>query len=405
MKKLIFVNRYFYPDHSATSQLLSDLAFQLANGEKPVHIVTSRQRYDDPTAKLISKENIYNVQVHRIWTSTFGRGSIAGRAFDYLTFYISATFCLFFLVKKNDTVIAKTDPPLISVFAAVVARINGARLVNWLQDLFPEIASALGVKGVQKGFLFNSIKWLRNWSLKVAAKNIVLGKLMKARLIDEGVKTERIDIIHNWADCELIHPVDRANNRLRADWGVSNKFVIGYSGNLGRAHEFDTILDAAEILKDKLDIVFLFIGAGAQVDTVRQEAVKRGLFNFIFKPYQHRDILSESLSVPDVHLISLRPELESLIVPSKFYGIAGVGRTIIFIGDNKGEIPSILSEENCGFAIGVGEKKTLAELIIHLATKPELVRQSDVRARALFEQKFNSKYSIAQWKVALSDIF
>ncbi len=405
MKKLIFINRYFYPDHSATSQLLSDLAFQLANGKMLVHIVTSRQRYDDPTAKLVSEENIYNVHVHRIWTSRFGRDSIPGRAFDYLTFYISATFFLFFLVKKNDTVIAKTDPPLISVFAAVATRVKGARLINWLQDLFPEIASALGVNGVQKGFLFDFIKWLRNWSLKVAAKNIVLGELMKARLINEGMKPDRIDVIHNWADCELIHPVDRVSNRLRADWGVTNKFVIGYSGNLGRAHEFDTILDAAEILKDKHDIVFLFIGGGTQVETVRREAAKRGLSNVIFKPYQLRGILSESLSVPDVHLISLRPELESLIVPSKFYGIAGVGRTVIFIGDKKGEIPSILAKENCGFTINVGEKIILAELITNLAAKPELVRQGDAHARAVFEQKFNSKYSIEQWKVLLSDIF
>ena len=91
--KLIFINRYFYPDHSATSQLLTDLAFELAQDQN-VHIITSSQRYDDASVKLPSFEVIHGVHIHRIWTSRFGRQSLFGRAFDYLTFYLSAAWCL-----------------------------------------------------------------------------------------------------------------------------------------------------------------------------------------------------------------------------------------------------------------------------------------------------------------------
>ena len=107
----MFLNRYLYPDHSATSQLLTDLAFELAVGGLASHVITNRQRYDDPREVLPAREFIRGVQVHRVWALRFGRRRLIGRTFDYLTFY-------------------KADPPLISVIAALVARLRRGRLVN-----------------------------------------------------------------------------------------------------------------------------------------------------------------------------------------------------------------------------------------------------------------------------------
>ncbi|MFZ2076079.1 MAG: hypothetical protein WAV38_05385 [Xanthobacteraceae bacterium] len=87
MQRLIFVNRYFFPDHSATSQILSDLTFHLAGAGYEVHVITSRQSYDDPQAALPARETVNNVQVHRLTSTQFGRGSLLGRASDYLSFY------------------------------------------------------------------------------------------------------------------------------------------------------------------------------------------------------------------------------------------------------------------------------------------------------------------------------
>src|SRR5713101_3363648 len=137
--KIVFVNRFFYPDQSATSQLLTDLAFHLAKTGVAVHVVTSRQLYGNSDALLSSKDNICGVRVTRVWTTRFGRQNLPGRTLDYLTFYLSAARSLFALLKPGNVVVAKTDPPLISVVAAMVAKIRGAKLVNWLRDLFPEI--------------------------------------------------------------------------------------------------------------------------------------------------------------------------------------------------------------------------------------------------------------------------
>src|SRR5262249_36301313 len=131
--KLIFVNRYFHPDHSATSLMLSDLAFHLAGQRHDdVCVVTSRQRYDDGAARLPPRERIAGGDVHRGWTTRFGRGALPGRSLDYASFYVSSAVVLWHLARRGDIIIAKTDPPLISLIAAAIARLRGARLVNWV---------------------------------------------------------------------------------------------------------------------------------------------------------------------------------------------------------------------------------------------------------------------------------
>ncbi|MCQ8128673.1 glycosyltransferase family 4 protein [Methylomonas rivi] len=396
--KLIFINRYFYPDHSATSQMLSDLAFGLAklDNRQSIHIVTSRQRYDDAAARLPAYEVIQDVHVHRIATTRFGRQNLLGRAIDYLSFYAASFITLIKLTQAGDTLIAKTDPPLISVVAALVSTIKRAHLVNWLQDLFPEVAAELGVK-LARGLPYSLLKTIRNKTLHHAEMNIAIGELMAERLRREGIPSHKITVIHNWADGEQLKPVPHEQNPLRTEWGLQGKFVVGYSGNLGRSHDFSTILDAAQALKQREDIVFLLIGGGAQLPRVQQECREKGLSNVMFKPYQPREKLSESLSVADVHLISLKPELESLIVPSKFYGVLAVGRPVIFIGDKQGELAKIIQKQNSGQIV---EQNDYSQLIT--AINSQYASEVDVsEIRQLFEQSFSKTRAIREF----SDVF
>src|SRR4051812_23582 len=115
MKRIIFLNRFFFPDHSATSQILSDLAFHLAGKGRDVHVITSRQKYDEPGAELPASEKIHGVTVHRVRSSRFGRTMLVGRGVDYLTFYRSMMQVLGDLAQRGDIVVAKTDPPMLSI--------------------------------------------------------------------------------------------------------------------------------------------------------------------------------------------------------------------------------------------------------------------------------------------------
>lgn len=396
MPRLLFVNRFFHPDHSATSQLLSDLAFALAETGLDVEVITSRQRYDDPSAQLPASETVRGVRVHRVWTTRLGRERLLPRALDYLTFYAAATLHLAARSDRDTIIIAETDPPLMSVPAALAARLRRAGLVNWTQDLFPEIAEALGVPGV--ALVAPLLKFLRNLSLRQARTNVVLGESMAERLRQAGVASERIRVIPNWSLSESEPLPIGAPNSVRTEWGLDGKFVVGYSGNLGRAHDFETILDAAQRLRDRDDIRFLFIGSGAQRPRLEQRAAELGLSNIVFRPYQPLEKLALSLAVPDVHLVSLKPEMEGLIVPSKLYAVLAAGRGVLYLGDTKGEIAKLVTKEGCGMAFAMRDGERLAEAIAGLAKDRGHLVELGAQARALWERRFRREDAVGAWR-------
>ncbi|WP_206171483.1 glycosyltransferase family 4 protein [Thiorhodococcus mannitoliphagus] len=334
-------------------------------------------------------------------TSRFGRTGLVGRGVDYLSFYLSAAWRLRRLVRPDDLVVAMTDPPLLSVLVrwALVGR--RVTQVNWLQDLFPEVASALQLRLASGSFGRMLQRW-RDVSLRAAALNVVIGERMAERVREAGVTPERVRVIHNWADDEAIRPLSPAANPLRHEWGLTDAFVLGYSGNLGRAHDVATVLEAAEVLHadpgvDGQRVVLLFIGSGHQLLELRAESVRRGLDTVQFRPYQPRERLSESLGVADVHWISLRPALEGLIVPSKFYGIAAAGRPVLFVGDHDGEIARLLRTHDCGTAVAERDGQAFAAAVRRLRDDPGLRQRQGDNARRLLEEGFKQRLALGAW--------
>ena len=192
--------------------MLSDLAFYLASTGREVHVVTGTQIYDDPKASLPAYEIINDVHVHRVSSTKFGRSALLGRSIDYLSFYRSVWHCLIQVVQQGDIVIAKTDPPLVSVVAMAAARRKGARLINWLQDIFPETAVELGVP-FMRGPVAASLAMLRNWSLRNAEATAVIGDLMARKVEALGTPPERIHVIPNWSNDKDIQPIPRLTIR------------------------------------------------------------------------------------------------------------------------------------------------------------------------------------------------
>ena len=395
-RRLIFVNRYFYPDLSATSQLLTDLAAALANDGFDVHIICSRLRYDDAHAALPKSDRVGAVQVHRCWSTRFGRAGLFGRLLDYKSFYVSSVLTALRLSRPGDILVALTDPPMLSVGLAWVARRRGAALVNWLQDLFPEVAIALKVTRLP-GWVQHLLLRLRNDSLQAAAMNVVLGERMRERLQALGIPAERITVIENWADGDAIRPMEASESKLRATLPAGTEFVVQYSGNLGRAHEYQTILGAAQILATEPGWLFLMVGGGANMVRLQAEARQLALPNMRFLPYRPREELADSLAAADVHLSCLLPEMEGLIVPSKFYGILAAGRPVIVIGDREGEQARQVSAEACGRVVGTGDIAALAAELRSMRSDREWTFAAGRRSRKLYERQYSKPTAIQNW--------
>jgi len=403
--RVVLVNRYFHPDESATSRMVSSLAFGLAAAGVDIEIVTGRYRHDDPSVALSEVETVDGVRVNRIATTHFGRARLPGRAADYGSFHLAAAFWCLTHIRRGDIVIACTDPPLLSVSLAAAIAPRGGVLVNWLHDIFPEVAIELGLIRRQ-GNLARLTLALRDRSLRCASVNVVPTAAMARGLEHRNLGGAPVALVPYWSEENEIRPIAPADNRLRQDWGfeAASAFVVGYSGNFGRAHDFATILGAAELLLGDARIRFCLVGGGYGSEQVEREIRSRRLTNILLQPLQPRARLAESLSVADLHLVSLLPQLEPYVVPSKLYGIMAAGRPVVFIGADDGEVATVLRSREIGHSVAVGEGSALAARILDLQRDPEARLAMGRRARAAFEADHVRARGVAAWRRLLETI-
>lgn len=394
--RIIFANRYFYPDQSATSRMVSSIAFALAQRGFEVVVLAGRSLHNRQDILLPVEETISGVRVCRLTTSRFGRQSVIGRSIDYLSFHVLALWWFLRNISKNDVAVICTDPPFLSVSSAIALKLRGARMVNWIMDLFPETAIELGYLKNHRSF-GRLARAVRDWSIRKSTLIICPTQTMADYMIGQALPKERIAVQYHWSNEDEIYPVDPEQNRLRQEWDLGNDFVVGYSGNFGRAHEFTTIIETAALLKDRKDIRFLLIGSGHQHAAVQEAVRERKLENVIFKPLQPAERLAESLSAADVHLVSLLPQLEHCIIPSKLYGILAAGRPTIFIGDSDGEVARILASGSCGETVAIGDVERLALTIREMKESP--IRRSEMgkAARHLVGTAYSRRGAIETW--------
>jgi colanic acid biosynthesis glycosyl transferase WcaI len=203
-----------------------------------------------------------------------------------------------------------------------------------------------------------------------ATRVIALGETMADRLIEgKGADPSRLTVIHNWADTAAIVPSERQNAFSRAH-GLDGKFVVLHAGNIGLSQNLDMVIDAAAALRDREDILFLFIGGGNRKPALEQAAADRRLGNVRFLPFQPRDQLRWTYAASDVCLVSLKPGLAGFIVPSKLYPILAAGRPYIAAVEPSTEVAALTGRHDCGALIPPGDAAALAAEVLRMAADP-----------------------------------
>jgi colanic acid biosynthesis glycosyl transferase WcaI len=392
MGRILFVNRFYWPDTPATGQLLTDLASRLAQTGHRVVVITSGIAGMHP-----STETHDGVEITRVRTPRWAQTTVAGKALSFVVFFVGAGWLLFRGTQTSDTVVVMTDPPLFGIVAAMIARMKRARLIHWLQDIYPEIAIAVTGHRWLRG-----VKPWRDAAWRRADACITLSGEMTDVVRRAGVAGERIHTIPNWPPAGLVAVDCReaAVTELRREWCGSAEFVIGYSGNLGRVHDLAPIISAADLLREEDHIRFVFIGTGAQRRPVEADVARRGLRNVAFVPSQPRDRLSTSLAVADVHLVTLRPGCERYVFPSKLYGVAAIGRPVLFVGPPACELARRVLHERMGRVADRDHPTQIAEAIRDLAgNRAELMAQSAAAAR------FGAAHDFERAYTAWSEVF
>lgn len=391
--RVIFVNRFYWPDEPATGQLLADLAEELVKRGHEVLILTSGRADASP-------DEVHNgVLIRRVTSRRDERGALR-KLLVWIKFALGACWELSRLMHRGDKLVIMTDPPLLPLLAGPIARRRGVAAFHWVQDIYPELPERLnGWRGL------GLVRRLRNREWRRAAGIVALGSDMANFVQAQGVARNHIHILPNWAPDGLNPATAGAIARKRQEWGLDGKFVLAYSGNLGRVHALEPLLDVAAALQSDPAFVLLIIGHGAQLARFEAAVHERRLPNVLFQPQQPREKLALSLGVGDVHFVTLRDGCEDLVFPSKLYGIAAVGRPMLFIGPAQSELARLIANHNLGGAFTAGDIPAMVTLLRTWRNHPALPQSIGQQALAYHQSHPGLPAAAIGWNLLLGSPF
>ena len=404
---IAFFNRSYYPDQTATGQLLTELAETLV-GEHGCRVTVVTGPPLSPaattpggaTAAWPPRETRNGVCIVRARGTRFNKRRFAGRAANYMTYFASACVAGVRL-DRPDVVVALTDPPVIGIAAWIAGRRAGAPLVMAFKDLFPEVAALL--PDFHSPAINGALQAVNRWLVQRAALNIALSETMRRRLIeDKGAPPDRTVIIPDWADTTAIEPGAKDGDFARHH-GFGGRFVVMHSGNLGLSQNLETIVEAAAILRSEAGIVFVFQGEGVKKADLQALVAARGLTNVLFLRFAPAERLADSFASADVFIVSLQRGLAGYIVPSKLYGILAAGRPFVAAVEEDCEVASLARTHACGLVAEPGDARQLADRILTYYRDRAGADEAGGHARRL-ALTFDRRVQVARYAEALREL-
>ena len=392
-QRLLVLNQYYWPGVEATAHLLTELCEQLA-ATHDVTVLTG-------AARGRPRREVRNgVTIQRVRSTTYDRSRLFRRGANYVTYAIGSIWRAM-VSRRPDLVVCMTDPPFVASIARLVAARFRAPLLIVMQDVFPEIAVKLG--RLRNPVVVRLLRLMIDPAVRAADRVVVIGETMKRRVEEKGVASDRIRVIPNWGDVAGVVPTAHANEWARRHKLVK-RFVVMHSGNIGHAQNLDTLVRSTTFLRDLDDLAVVLIGSGARraelvALTRLLEADKVEVF-----PYQTRDVLSESLSTADVHVVGLVRGLAGYVVPSRVYGILAAGRPIIAATDADSETAQLVTEIGCGVVVSPGNPFALASAIRAAHDGEYDLAAMGRRARAFAETEGDRATAVDRYRSVIAEL-
>lgn len=370
---VLILNQAFHPDVVSTAQHASDLALSLTQAGHQVTVLCNSRGYDDPKRRFPKQEVWNGVRIIRVRSTGFGKRAKWRRAADFGTF-TAACILRFWSLSRFDIVVAMTSPPLISFIASLAVPRKARSLVFWSMDLNPDEAIVAGWLR-ETSPIAHLLSYMLLYSLERADLIIALDRFMKERIAAKGIDAEKILVVPPWSHDDYIRFDCVGREEFREEHHLSEKFVVMYSGNHSPCHPLETLLQAAERLSHRDDLVFCFIGGGSEFRTVQARAQKRAMQNVMTLPYQPLERLSKSLSAADLQVVVMGVPYVGIVHPCKIYNILAAKRPILYIGPTESHIADILGQNNvasyvCSHGDVDGVIKNILQAMADCSTKP-----------------------------------
>jgi glycosyltransferase involved in cell wall biosynthesis len=391
---VVLVEQYFYPDGWGGAEIPRDIAIGMTEAGITIEVVCGTEQYApmlpgsalDPTA-----HGVRIVRIPRVLP-----GPVRRLRMLRIVWFCLCAVPVLLLSRQTALFMTQTNPPLIVPTVALVATIRRTPFVIIAQDVYPEVLFASGIIRPDS-LVGRTLARLFGWAYRRATRVVVLGSFMRERVRRKGVRSERIVTISNWATGALGRQ-HGADNQLRIQWGLTHRFVILYSGNIGVGHEFDTFLEGvrrAAVTHDELSVVF--IGAGSRLDEVRVLVRSRGLEQRVmFRDFVAADALPLSMGLADLALVTLRDGFEGVIVPSKLFGYMARGIPTLYVGPPS-DVAEAIETADCGACCRPGESAAVAEALCRAMESEELLGRWSQNAQSYYRRHLSRELAVHQY--------
>lgn len=429
-KRFLIITQVFTPDPAAVGQYFDEAAQAIAGTGAKVTVLTANRGYDNPNARFTAKEDRDGINIRRLPLSSFGKASIPVRIFAQLSFLIQCILRGLFTPKLTDLLVS-TSPPMAAITAVVIGFFRPKLKVHyWVMDINPDQAVILGAFGPRHPLVL-ALDWLNRRILKRADSVIALDRFMAARMaaklqqpttVNEQPVANKLTILSPWPMDDYLEVVPHNKNPFRKAQGWEDKFVVMYSGNHSLVHPLDTILNAAEQLKDDPRFIFAFIGGGkgkAVVDARINEWDSGNLGKYECKdtlshiqtsphsnsrpsvvslPYQPLDQIRYSLSAADLHIVSLGDNMSGIVHPCKIYGALSIGRPVLALGPKQSYLNDIIDGNDIGRSIEHGDVDAAVAALQAAADQTQEERVAiGQRAQQVATEKFSREQLLHQF--------
>lgn len=378
MAHVLVLSLVFPPDGVSTAVIVGELSADLKRAGHDVTVVTTVPHYNrDTTAEarqplvriwgpLLYRSEFQGVRVLHV-AMPRKSGKVFSRLLAWTQFHALSLTAAFALVRKVDVIVAPSPPLTVGVCAWVLGLRYRAPFVYNAQELYPDIAIALGA--LRNRWAIAVLFALERFVYARARCITVIAPRMRRRILAKPVPPDKVRLIPNFVDADEMSPLPKTNAFSRQH-GLDGAFVVSYAGNMGPAQGLETLLDAASLLNRQSGLTFLLVGEGSSYARLKTVARDKGLKDVLILPHQPYATVPQIYAASDLCVVPLALNTGSDAVPSKVYRIMACARAVLACADAESDLAELVRQAQCGTVVPPGSPEALAAAITEAMRSP-----------------------------------
>ncbi len=396
------IAQYFKPETVGSGVWIHQLATDLVGLGHQVSVITSFPNYPERVVfegyrgRMFMRDRMDGVDIVRTYIYASPDEGMLSRTLNFGSFCASAAIGGLF-APKPDVIYCVMPPMPLGVSAELLGFLKSAPVVVNIQDIYPDIAVAVGV--LRNPIAIRFFSWMERLIYRHAASIVVIADGFQENIERKGVPGEKIHVVPNWADPDEIRPGPK-DNAFRQELGVKDRFTLTYSGSLSFNTDLDPVLGAAELLADE-PFSFVIVGDGVKKTELMRRAQERGLENVQFHPFQPLEMYPQVLAAADMNLVTLNRQAATSSVPSKMFKMMASERPVLAITMQGNEVHRLVKDAQCGLTVPPEDPAKLAEALRYAASHPEEMAQMGVNARKYLIENHSRRDCVSRIEVVL----